>query len=156
MKKKCNESPSCRYIAMMRSPPSDDVFPDAGLIKRARQGEEAACSELVARHLAPVRAFVAMRLPIGHVVDEITRETFVFAFTHLAEFELRELFRAWLRSIAFNLVRRELLRFAIRTPTVGEQKIDSSVATPPGRGSMWPSPSPATPGASTWSARKSG
>ena len=113
-KERCNESPGCRYIIMMRSKPTppDEVLPDAGLIERARQGEEAACSELVARHLAPVRAFVAMRLPIGHVVDEITHETFVFAFTHLAEFELRESFRAWLRSIAFNLVRRELLRFA--------------------------------------------
>ena len=92
--------------------PTDDALPDAGLIRGAQQGDEAACSELVARHLAPVRAFVAMRLPISHVVDEITHETFVFAFTHLADFELRESFRAWLRSIAFNLVRRELLRFA--------------------------------------------
>ncbi len=91
---------------------SADDFPDAGLIGRARQGDEGACSELVARHLAPVRAFVAMRLPVSHVVDEITHETFVFAFSHLADFELRESFRAWLRAIAFNLVRRELLRFA--------------------------------------------
>ena len=56
--------------------PSDDVLPDAGLIERARQGGEAAYSELSARHLAAVRAFVAMRLPIRHVVDEITHETF--------------------------------------------------------------------------------
>ena len=99
---------------MMRSTPepSDDALPDAALIARARQGDETASSELVARHLAPVRAFVAMRLPIPHVVDELTHETFVFAFTHLADFEMRESFRAWLRAIAFNLVRRELLRFA--------------------------------------------
>lgn len=45
---------------------SDDVLPDAGLIERARQGGEAAYSELLARHLAPVWAFVAMRLPISH------------------------------------------------------------------------------------------
>jgi RNA polymerase sigma-70 factor (ECF subfamily) len=90
----------------------DTELADAVLIARTQEGNEAACAALVARHLAPVRAFVALRLPIAHVVDEITHETFVFAFTHLAGFELRESFRAWLRSIAFNLVRRELLRFA--------------------------------------------
>ena len=95
----------------LRSVPLDDL-PDGELIGRARRGDEQASTTLVDRHLVPVRAFVAMRLPINHVVDEITHETFVFAFTHLAGFELHGNFRAWLRSIAHNLVRRELLRFA--------------------------------------------
>lgn len=95
----------------LRSLPLDDL-PDRELIGLARRGDEQACSALVERHLVPVRAFAAMRLPVNHVVDEITHETFVFAFTHLAEFELQGNFRAWLRSIANNLVRRELLRFA--------------------------------------------
>jgi RNA polymerase sigma-70 factor (ECF subfamily) len=60
----------------------------------------------------PLRAFVALRLPVNHLVDEITHEAFVFAFTHLADFEPDGSFRAWLRTIAHNLVRRELLRFA--------------------------------------------
>jgi RNA polymerase sigma-70 factor (ECF subfamily) len=36
----------------------------------------------------------------------------VFAFRNLTNFELRTSFRAWLRAIAWNLVRREILRFA--------------------------------------------
>lgn len=95
----------------LRSLPLGDL-PDGELIGLAQRANEEACSALVDRHLVPVRAFVAMRLPINHVVDEITHETFVFAFTHLTEFELHGNFRAWLRSIAHNLVRRELLRFA--------------------------------------------
>ena len=81
------------------------------MIARVQRGEHDAFSELVDVHLAPVRAFVAMKLPVPHLADELTHETFVFAFQHLGNFELRSSFRAWLRAIAFNLVRRELLRF---------------------------------------------
>ena len=53
---------------------SAGVLPDAGLRARGRQGGEAAYPEPVARHPAPVRAVVAMRLPIRHVVDGIAHE----------------------------------------------------------------------------------
>jgi hypothetical protein len=56
--------------------PSGDVLPDAGSIECARQDGETAYSELLARHLATVRAFLAMRLPIRHGVDEFSHETF--------------------------------------------------------------------------------
>ena len=85
---------------------------DQELIARVRRGDHAAFTMLVRRHLPSVRAFVAMKLPVAHVVDEITHETFVFAFQNLAGLEIRQSFRAWLRAIAFNLTRRELLRFA--------------------------------------------
>ena len=91
--------------------PSNDVSSDAALIARVQRGEHDAFAQLVGAHLAPVRAFVAMKLPVPHLADELTHETFVFAFQQLGNFELRTSFRAWLRAIAFNLVRRELLRF---------------------------------------------
>ena len=53
-----------------------------------------------------------MKMPVAHLADEITHEAFVFAFQHLSELESAESFRAWLRAIAWNLVRKELLRFA--------------------------------------------
>ena len=53
-----------------------------------------------------------MKLPLAHLADELTHETFVFAFQNLKDFKVRHSFRAWLRAIALNLVRRELQRFA--------------------------------------------
>ena len=85
---------------------------DAELVARVRGGEKDAFAPLVRRHLAAVRAFVAMKLPVGHLADEITHESFVFAFRNLDGLHSTDSFRSWLRSIAWNLVRKELLRFA--------------------------------------------
>src|SRR5207244_1937653 len=92
------------------NPPADSS--DAALIARVQRGDQDAFAALVRRHLPAVRAFIAMKLPVEHVADELTHETFVFAFHNLVGFELHTSFRAWLRAIAWNLVRRELLRFA--------------------------------------------
>ncbi|MFN0077221.1 MAG: RNA polymerase sigma factor [Prosthecobacter sp.] len=85
---------------------------DAELVAAVRGGEAAAFAWLVRRHLAAIRAFVAMKLPVAHLADEITHESFVFAYQNLAELASAGSFRAWLRAIAWNLVRKELLRFA--------------------------------------------
>lgn len=91
--------------------PADEPT-DAVLIALAQQGHGEAFAALVRRHVAHVRVFVAMKLPIAHLADEITHETFVFAFKNLAGLEVQTSFRAWLRAIAFNLVRYELQRYA--------------------------------------------
>jgi RNA polymerase sigma-70 factor (ECF subfamily) len=85
---------------------------DAELVARVRGGEAEAFAPLVRRHLAAVRAFVAMKLPVAHLADEITHESFVFAFRNLDALNSTDSFRSWLRAIAWNLVRKELLRFA--------------------------------------------
>ena len=85
---------------------------DAEFVARVRTGEADAFAPLVRRHLAAVRAFVAMKLPVAHLADEITHESFVFAFRNLDALNATGSFRAWVRAIAWNLVRKELLRFA--------------------------------------------
>lgn len=85
---------------------------DAELVDRIRAGDMDAFTPIVRRHISAIRAFVAMKLPVPHLADEITHETFVFAFRNLEGLELRGTMRAWLRAIAWNLVRKELLRFA--------------------------------------------
>jgi len=85
---------------------------DADLIARVQRSDEAAFAELMRRHVPAVRAFIAMKLPVGELADDLTHETFVFAFRNLTNFELVTSFRAWLRAVAWNLVRREVLRFA--------------------------------------------
>ena len=97
---------------MDASPPNFPEPTDAEFVARVRDGEANAFAPLVRRHLTAVRAFVAMKLPVAHLVDEITHESFVFAFQNLDALNSTDSFRAWLRAIAWNLVRKELLRFA--------------------------------------------
>jgi RNA polymerase sigma-70 factor (ECF subfamily) len=97
---------------MMSSPSTTSELTDGELAERVRAGDLDAFTPLVQRHIAPIRAFVAMKLPVPHLADEITHETFVFAFKNLEGLELRGSMRAWLRAVAWNLVRKELLRFA--------------------------------------------
>ncbi len=89
--------------------PSDD---EDLLIARVQFGDTAAFEPLVDLHLPHLRAFVALKLPVSHLVDEVAHEAFVFAYRHIATFEVGTSFRAWLRAIAWNLVRAEIQRFS--------------------------------------------
>ena len=80
------------------------------LVKRVQAGELEAFEELLHLHSSHLRAFVAMKLPIPHLIDEIAHETFVFAHRHIMDFEAGTDFGKWLRAIAFNLTRKETLR----------------------------------------------
>ena len=112
---------------------------DAELIARVRGGEADAFAPLVQRHLTAVRAFVAMKLPVAHLADEITHESFVFAFRNLDALNSTDSFRAWLRAIAWNLVRKELLRFAREQANLSRleqaQLTDLAASPAPGAGS---------------------
>jgi hypothetical protein len=58
---------------------------DTELLRRVQVGDIEAFTPLVRRHLPLVRAFVALRLPVPNLADEITHETFVFAFVHIKQ-----------------------------------------------------------------------
>jgi len=90
-------------------PTEDDE--DDRLILATRRGDTRAFEPLLERHLDFIRAFVALRLPVAHLVHELTHEAFVFAFRHLDRYEPGTSFRAWLRAIAANLIRAEIQRF---------------------------------------------
>ena len=85
---------------------------DSDLVRLVQAGDVEAFTPLVRRNLPLLRAFVALRLPVPNLADEITHETFVFAFRNMAAFDATKSFRAWLRGIAWNLIRAELQRFA--------------------------------------------
>jgi RNA polymerase sigma-70 factor (ECF subfamily) len=91
--------------------PNDPSSDDTALIRAAQAMDAAAFEALVERHMDGVRAFIALRLPVAHVVDELTHETFVFAFRQMAHFTAGTSFRTWLRAIAANLIRAELQRY---------------------------------------------
>ncbi len=86
--------------------------PDAQLVRAARAGDGDAFAALLDRQLPHVRTFLALKAPVPQLVDELAHDTFVFAYRHLDEFDPVTSFRAWLRAIAWNLLRAEVQRFA--------------------------------------------
>ena len=80
------------------------------LVVRVQKGDLAAFERLLELHSSHLRAFVAMKLPIAHLIDEIAHETFVFSHRHIMDFKAGTDFGKWLRAIAFNLIRKETLR----------------------------------------------
>lgn len=83
---------------------------ETDLVIRVQKGDLSAFEELLNLHSTHLRAFIAMKLPIPHLIDEIAHETFVFAHRRIMDFEPGTDFGKWLRAIAFNLVRKETLR----------------------------------------------
>ncbi len=81
------------------------------LVRRVQEGELEPFEQLLEQHSSPLRAFIAMKLPIPHLIDEIAHETFVFAHRHIDGFEAGTDFGKWLRAIAYNLIRKETLRY---------------------------------------------
>jgi|GEM_PF-1341218 len=92
---------------------SEPLLPDDDqLVTATRAGDIDAFTALLDRHLPHVRTFLALKAPVPQLVDELAHDTFVFAYRHLDEFAPGASFRAWLRAIAWNLLRAEVQRFA--------------------------------------------
>lgn len=89
-----------------------DSAADAVLVVRVQRGDDDAFATLLDSHLPRVRTFLALRAPVPHLVDELAHDTFVFAFRHIGEFKPGTSFHAWVRAIAWNLLRAEVQRFA--------------------------------------------
>lgn len=87
------------------------LLDDTALVLAVQRGEVRAFEPLLDRHLSHVHALVALRLPVAHLVDEITHETFVSAFRMMDRFTAGTNLHGWLRTIAGNLVRKELGRY---------------------------------------------
>lgn len=93
--------------------PTPENNPDEdALIRAAQAGDHTAFAALLDAHLPHVRTFLALKAPVPQLVDELAHDTFVFAFRRLDEFWPGTSFRAWVRAIAWNLLRAEVQRFA--------------------------------------------
>lgn len=80
------------------------------LIQRVQEGDCASFAGLMDLHVRRVRGYVARIAPVDHLIDEIAHETFVFAFRHIHLFSRGGSFYAWLKSIAWQLLRCEAQR----------------------------------------------
>lgn len=96
---------------MNKEPANTVQRDDADLVRAVQGGDAAAYAPLVARHLPHIHAFIALKLPVPHLVDELAHETFVFAYRQLHTFTPGSALRAWLRAIAANKVRAEIERY---------------------------------------------
>lgn len=92
--------------------PLNNSRDEADLVRATLAGDDDAFAALLDAHLRHVRTFLALKSPSAQLVDELAHDTFVFAFRHLGDFEPGTSFRAWVRAIAWNLLRAEVQRFA--------------------------------------------
>jgi RNA polymerase sigma-70 factor (ECF subfamily) len=83
---------------------ADDAAVDAALIARWKRGDDAAATELVARH-APSLARFAASAGEREQIDELVQDTFVRAFNSLDAFRSDSSLRTWL----FTILRRLML-----------------------------------------------
>lgn len=87
-----------RYLA-------EQILDERAVVKRARQGEEAAWSELVALHQQGVFRMAYLKLADEEEAEEVAQETFVRAFQKIDKFDDERELRPWLLTICVNLCR---------------------------------------------------
>lgn len=85
---------------------------DTELILRAQAGDIEAYEEVMGLHIRHLRAFLAVRCPASHLVEELAQESFIFAYENLEQFTAGTNFRSWLLAIARNKLRAEVQRFS--------------------------------------------
>ncbi len=85
---------------------------EQSLIQKVQEGNLKAFGSLMDIHVRRLRAVIALNAPVPHLIDEIAHETYVFAFNHINDFQRGTSFFAWLKSIAWNLLRAEIQRFS--------------------------------------------
>jgi RNA polymerase sigma-70 factor, ECF subfamily len=97
-------------IAVPRPALASDLAEEGGLVARLKDGDEAACRELIQRYEGPVAATVTGILGRGPDVDDIGQETFIQFFRSLPRFRGDSTIRTYLTRIAINLSLNELRR----------------------------------------------
>lgn len=85
---------------------------EADLVRRAQAGDTAAFEVIMDRYLRSLRVSLALRCPAPHLIDEVAQDTLVYAFDHIHDFTPGSNLAAWLRAIAYNLLRTEVRRHA--------------------------------------------
>jgi RNA polymerase sigma-70 factor (ECF subfamily) len=75
---------------------------DAQLVERALAGDQEAFRGLVSRHQRSVYNLLGRMLRDPALAEDLTQDTFVRAFAHLAQFDSRYKFGNWILRIAHN------------------------------------------------------
>jgi RNA polymerase sigma-70 factor (ECF subfamily) len=102
---------------------------DSELIGRYLGGDEAAASELVARHARALARFLSVQGAPDDELEDVTQDAFFKAFRSLKTFRGGSSFRTWLMAIASNVLtdrRRQWKRRTVLelTPEVADPRAD--------------------------------
>jgi RNA polymerase sigma factor (sigma-70 family) len=89
------------------------------LVLRARQGDQAAWSELVALHQQGVFRMAYLKLGDRDEAEDVAQETLVRAFRRLNQFEVGRPLRPWLLAICVNLCRNRWRSLKRRAGALG-------------------------------------
>ncbi len=105
----------------------------ATLLERAKRGDEQAVTRLITLFKGLVFTVIYRMVNDYHISEDLTQDTFVKAFLHIKKVKNEKHFRAWICTIARNLV-RDHFRREKRHPTVsldeiGEQTGQSGLET---------------------------
>ena len=102
---------------------------EASLVARAKQGDEAAISQLYRQYAPGIYGYVASRVGNPFLADDLTSDVFLRALEGLPRFEYRGIsFGAWLYRIAHDRV-VDHLRQQARRPT---QTLENGFLAPQG------------------------
>ncbi|WP_271086407.1 RNA polymerase sigma factor [Brevundimonas sp. NIBR11] len=99
---------------------------DAGLVREARAGSDAAFARLVERHQAPVRAF--LRRMLGRNwddADDLAQDVFVAAWGSLGRLKDVAGFRSWLLGIAWRKA-QDRMRSGLRSQARDRSWLDEA------------------------------
>jgi RNA polymerase sigma-70 factor (ECF subfamily) len=87
---------------------------DVDLVRRAREGDEAAFTELMERHQERVYRHALRLLGSPQDAEEVLQDTFLQVFRNLGKFEERSRFSTWIYRIATNEALMRLRRASRR------------------------------------------
>ena len=89
---------------------------EADIVRLVQAGDlQAYESLLLGRgHAKRLRAWLAARSPRAELAEEVAQEAFIVAYQQIRRFRAGTDFGAWLRAVAFQLLRQARKRFAVR------------------------------------------
>lgn len=84
---------------------------DTERIKKAKQGDEGAFSELLGIHLNSLYAFALRYTGRKDMADDVTQETWIKIWKHLGRFDIQKSFKTWaftiLKNTALDALKKE-------------------------------------------------
>jgi RNA polymerase sigma factor (sigma-70 family) len=103
------------------------------LVRRCKEGSEAAYAELVRQHRQRLLNLAARLTNSPHIAEDVVQETFLAAFRSMERFEPRPSVGAWLNAICVRLSSRAVSRSPGRRDDSLDRMLDADVAGDPGR-----------------------
>jgi RNA polymerase sigma-70 factor (ECF subfamily) len=103
------------------------------LVRRCKEGSEAAYAELVRQHRQRLLNLAARLTNSPHLAEDVVQETFLAAFRSMERFEPRPSVGAWLNAICVRLSSRAVSRSPERRDDSLDRMLDADAAGDPSR-----------------------